>query len=75
MGSIVSLTFRADLDGAGGSYLVPLFVPFRSHILQRDLAHEDGILVLLDVEVLQFLHDLQLVLCGIHANEQVQKRY
>lgn len=59
------LTFTADLDGAGGSDLVAILVPLPSNLLQGDLAHENGVLVLLDVKVLQILHDLQLMFCDV----------
>lgn len=51
-----SLTFSADLDGAGRPDPVAVFVPLPSHALQGNLTHEDGVLVLLDVKILQFLH-------------------
>lgn len=57
------LTFSADLDGAAGSDPVAVLVPLPGQVLQGHLAHEDGILLLLDVEILQVLHHLQLVLC------------
>lgn len=42
-----------------------VFVPLPRHVLQRNLTHEDGILVLLDVKILQILHYLQLMLCKL----------
>lgn len=42
-----------------------ILVPLPNHLLQRDLAHENSILVLLDVEVLQILYDLQLMFCDL----------
>lgn len=60
-----SLTFAADLDSAGGSDLVSILVPLPSNLLQGDLAHENGILVFLDVKVLQILHQLQLMFCDV----------
>lgn len=60
-----SPTFSADLDGARWSDLVAVFVPLPSDLLQRDLTHEDSVLVLLNVKVLQILHYLQLVFCEV----------
>lgn len=57
------LTFSADLDGAGGSDLMAVLVPLPRNLLQRDLTHENSILVLLNVKVLQILDYLQLVFC------------
>lgn len=39
-----------------------VFVPLPGNVLQRNLAHEDCILVLLNVKVLQIPHYLQLML-------------
>lgn len=50
-----------------------VFVPLPGDVLQRHLAHEDGVLVLLDVEVLQILHDLQLVFCESQQTKYTQK--
>lgn len=58
-------TFPADLDGAGGSDLVTILVPVPCNLLLGDLTHEHGVLVLLDVKVLQILHDLQLMFCDM----------
>lgn len=60
-----SLTFSADLDGARWSDLVAVFVPLPSDLLQRDLTHEDSVLVLWNVKVLQILQYLQLVFCEV----------
>ena len=46
-------------------------VPLSSDLHQRHLAHEDGVLVLLNVKVLQVLHDLQLVLCEVSEEKIV----
>lgn len=52
-------TFGAGLDGAGGADLVAILPPLSTHVLQRHLTHEHGILVLLNVQVLQVLDYLQ----------------
>lgn len=67
------LTFLADLDGAGGMYLLPVFVPFPQHILHRDLTDEHCILILLDVQVLQALQDQQLTLCRHHVKQEQEE--
>lgn len=64
------LTFSADLDGAGGSDLMAVLVPLPSNLLQRDLTHENSILVLLNVKVLQILDYLQLVFCDLSKKNQ-----
>ena len=63
------LTFCADLDGAGGPDLVAVLVPLSRHVDQRNLAHEHGILVLLDVNILQLLHYLQLMRCQMKIRD------
>lgn len=67
-----SLTFSARLYGACGSNLVAVVVPLPTHILQRNLAHEDGILVFLNVQILQILHDLQLMFCVVSKDIQIR---
>lgn len=64
------LTFSADLDGAGGSDLMAILVPLPSNLLQRDLTHENSILVLLNVKVLQIMYYLQLVFCDLSKKNQ-----
>lgn len=64
------LTFSADLDSAGGSDLLAILVPLPSNLLQRDLTHENSILVLLNVKVLQILYYLQLVFCEASQKKQ-----
>lgn len=64
------LTFSADLDGAGGSDLMAILVPLPGNLLQRDLTHENSILVLLNVKVLQILDYLQLVFCDLSEKNQ-----
>lgn len=44
-------------------------VPLPSNLFQGDLTHENGVLVLLDVKVLQILHDLQLVFCDVSQKD------
>lgn len=68
------LTFTADLDGAGGSDLVPVLVPLPCNLLQGELTHENGVLVLLDVKVLQILHDLQLMFCDVRKKSACRWR-
>lgn len=67
----LSSTFSADLDGATGPDLVAVSVPLSSDLLQRHLAHEDSILVLPNVKVLQIMHYLQLVLCEVSEEKIV----
>lgn len=57
------VTFLSDLDGAGGLDPLAVPVPLPRHVLHRELADENGVLVLLDVHVLQGLQDQQLALC------------
>lgn len=64
----MTLTFSADLDGAGGPDLVAILVPLPSNLLQGDLAHENSVLVFLNVKILQILHYLQLVFCESEKN-------
>ena len=60
---ILKLTFLPDLDGAGGLYPLPVFVPLSGHVLHGDLTNKHGVLIFLDVQVLQGPQDLQLTLC------------
>lgn len=62
-------TFLPDLDGAGGLYSLPIFVPFPGHILHRELTNKHGVLVFLDAQVLRGLEDQQLTLCKNNKHE------
>lgn len=57
------MTFLPDPDGAGGFDLLAIFEPLSRDAVQRQLTHEHGILILLDVQILQTLDDLKLWLC------------
>lgn len=56
-------TFSSDLDCTGRPNPISILVPIPSYIFQRNFTHEDSILILFNVEIFQFMHNLQFVLC------------
>lgn len=65
------MTFLPDPNGAGGFDPLAVFEPLSRDTFQRQLTHEHGILILLDVQILQTLDDLKLWLC---LNKQKQAK-
>lgn len=55
-------TLLSDLDGARGFDSLSVFEPFSRDVGQRNLTHEDGVLILLNLQIIQILQHLQLLL-------------